>query len=211
MAMENPEPNTSRKRSFPEMSETAVEGEEEHESSSLSTDSNKGEGEGGESEQENADDVLVEPGSLAQLFSEEPHEPEPELQRNQKGNAEADAAEHITREAHTARQALSDLRHFPWPDGPSEYPDLFGWPERYAKTILDHPDEGSGSLERFLKLTEYELVHHEGFAGSGGAGIALHMAWNALRQEAKLRQDSDSQSQCPIQITVYSRMKDLIL
>eukprot|EP00435_Cladocopium_sp_Y103_P054442 s335_g17.t1 len=60
------------------------------------------------------------------------------------------------------------------------FTDLFRWPRNYAQKILK-----SASPHAVSALLKHDFVHHESFAGTGSAGIALHMIHKAFCDELR--------------------------
>lgn len=78
---------------------------------------------------------------------------------------------------------------------------LFAWAKVYAGKLIGAESEHHGSqrdycLQNIGKLLQFNIEHHENFAGSGSSGIALHMAhkafcWAWLAAESQTRSALD--------------------
>lgn len=93
--------------------------------------------------------------------------------------------DHLTKGLTAAYNAFGDLKKRNSKTGPSEYKELFQWPERYVGILLNHPEFGAAARNNFSLLRGFNVEHNEGFAGTGSAGIALHMIWKALQSATK--------------------------
>ena len=108
---------------------------------------------------------------------------------------QADAsAFHLTDAMSAASAAGEDAENFNWPTGPSNMQDLYSWPQRYATKLLGHGQDGATARACLSELLKVDIVHHEGFSGSGGSGAALHMCHSALKRELNQFQPNESQS-----------------
>lgn len=66
--------------------------------------------------------------------------------------------------------------------------ELFKWPQAYAEQILS----SARSRQRFRQLMKYNINHHESFAGTGSAGISLHMLHKAFISQCATMEESTS-------------------
>ena len=118
------------------------------------------------------------PEQVAKVAAPEPESP------NLSDSDEAPTL-HLTQEVKAAREAAKLSDESPWPAGPAEFKELFAWPARYANKILNDDEYLSTIAQQNLCCN---IVHHEAFAGTGGAGVALHMVHAALRHVLLERQ-----------------------
>lgn len=86
---------------------------------------------------------------------------------------------HLEDELKAATHAANEMAVVDLPDGPTTVQGLYEWPARAAKVLL----QDDGNMARFAKISQCKIVHHEAFAGSGSAGIAMHMSFDALTRE----------------------------
>ncbi len=76
------------------------------------------------------------------------------------------------------------------PGSSKDFTDLFRWPQRYAETMMDSPSPDD--LAAISSLLKHDIVHNESFAGTGSAGISLHMIHTAFCNQWKINYpDSD--------------------
>ena len=131
--------------------------------------------EGGESEVSVADDPVVSaPNAEAeQSLVEEPQELQEVLDLE-----DEQELIHLSHEVQAALKADEAVQGSSWGPGPDTFDKLYAWPVRYADVLLSNAD----AIKVAQDLLQLDISHHEAFAGTGGAGIALHMVRTALAQ-----------------------------
>ena len=87
----------------------------------------------------------------------------------------------IELEPHEDGSSDDEMHEPPGPKANAMFKCLFEWPKKYATTFLEAPDVSSNVRE----ILKRNIVHHENFAGTGSAGIALHMIHSAFCNEIK--------------------------
>ena len=70
-----------------------------------------------------------------------------------------------------------------WPDGPSDYGDLFGWASYNAKVLLGTSDCKDEHLANFRAVDTAGIIHVDCFSGIGTASISLKQALVACGKE----------------------------
>ena len=68
-----------------------------------------------------------------------------------------------------------------WPDGPSNVPELFEWPEYNASQVLFDKE----AVQRVLTLLSHDIEIHEAYGGTGNGATTLHKQCRALQNASR--------------------------
>lgn len=127
---------------------------------------------------EGSNDADVHAESEHASGQEKPLEEQP-IPKSQKLHCEDDTdLLFLTQEVQAANNAGESMKATSCATGPP-FEELYNWPDRYAGILLS--DETAKCCA--LSLQGAEFIHHEAFAGTGGAGISLHMVHTLLRRQ----------------------------
>lgn len=89
----------------------------------------------------------------------------------------------LKEEIEAATDANKEVQNATWKTGPETLEEMYDWPERYAKQHLSSDFSRAAAYE----MQQLDIVHHEAFAGSGGCGVALHLAHQAVKRQLQLQ------------------------